>query len=262
MIKVLHDLALPTLEGLAKAVRRGELDQPSPYHLRPYCPAAQVEPLLCEVKSAQAAGLNRLGLAMLIETLVEDRKRRAALHPDADLVWSGPDLEGEFVRDTRVVVHELFRKARKQVLVSTYALYQGQDLFAPLHETWLAHPEIEVTLFLDIARGDKDLPTNALLAQVREKFQKEHWPWDLRPEVYYDPRNLEPLGSPKRACLHAKTVVVDGRDLFVTSANLTEAAQQRNIEVGLLMKSSRVAKQLAEHFDALVKQDYLELIRK
>lgn len=257
MINALLDLALPTLEDLAKAVRRGELDRPSAYHLQPYCPADQVEPLLGELTAAQAEGLSRVGLAMLIETLAEDRKRRAALHPDADLVWSGPDLEGEFVRDTRVVVHELFRKARMQVFVSTYALYQGQDLFAPLHETWLAHSELKVTLFLDITRGDKDLPTKALLAHAREKFQKEHWPWEPRPEVYYDPRSLEPLGSPKRACLHAKTVVVDGRDVFVTSANLTEAAQQRNIEVGLLMKSPRVAKQVTEHFQALLKQGLL-----
>lgn len=39
--------------------------------------------------------------------------------------------------------------------------------------------------------------------------------------------------------------------------SVTEAAQQRNIEAGLLMKSPRVAKQLLEHFEALVNQGYL-----
>jgi hypothetical protein len=32
----------------------------------------------------------------------------------------------------------------------------------------------------------------------------------------------------------------------------TEAAQQRNIEVGLLVRSLRLAKQLTDHFDTLV----------
>ena len=70
-----------------------------------------------------------------MKTLVADRERRAAQEVGADLVWSGPDLAGDHTRDTRIVVHELFRKARKRVLVSTYALYQGKDLFLPLHET-------------------------------------------------------------------------------------------------------------------------------
>jgi phosphatidylserine/phosphatidylglycerophosphate/cardiolipin synthase-like enzyme len=38
----------------------------------------------------------------------------------------------------------------------------------------------------------------------------------------------------------------------VTSANFTEAAQTRNIEVGALIRSERFAIRLADHFEALV----------
>jgi phosphatidylserine/phosphatidylglycerophosphate/cardiolipin synthase-like enzyme len=216
-----------------------------------------LDELVTEINATRAQGLTSSGLAMLLTTLVRDRERRAVSHPRVDLVWSGPDLAGDFTRDTRVVVHELFRKARKQVIVSTYALYQGQDLFAPLHQTMTAHPDMKVTLFLNIARGDKDLPEAQLLAQFREKFQKEHWPWQPLPEVYYDPRSLEKPGSPNRACLHAKTVVVDDKEVFLTSANLTEAAQQRNIEAGILLKSPIIAAQLTSHFEALVIEGHL-----
>jgi phosphatidylserine/phosphatidylglycerophosphate/cardiolipin synthase-like enzyme len=44
---------------------------------------------------------------------------------------------------------------------------------------------------------------------------------------------------------------VDKRVAFVTSANFTEAAQTRNIEVGALIRCERFAARLAEHFDAL-----------
>jgi phosphatidylserine/phosphatidylglycerophosphate/cardiolipin synthase-like enzyme len=60
------------------------------------------------------------------------------------------------------------------------------------------------------------------------------------------------LESEQRACLHAKCVIVDAHHVFVSSANFTEAAQQRNIEVGLLVRSLRLAKQLTDHFDTLV----------
>ncbi|MCY2987319.1 MAG: phospholipase D-like domain-containing protein [Planctomycetota bacterium] len=60
------------------------------------------------------------------------------------------------------------------------------------------------------------------------------------------------LDSSKRSCLHAKCVAVDREHAFVSSANFTEAAQERNIEVGLLLHCTRVAEQLTHHFDGLL----------
>jgi phosphatidylserine/phosphatidylglycerophosphate/cardiolipin synthase-like enzyme len=42
------------------------------------------------------------------------------------------------------------------------------------------------------------------------------------------------------------------KQVFVGSANFTEAAQNRNIEVGLLIESASLAHQLATHFETLV----------
>ena len=50
----------------------------------------------------------------------------------------------------------------------------------------------------------------------------------------------------------AKCVVIDGREALVTSANFTEAAQERNIEIGLLVSSQPVARQIEEHFMSLI----------
>jgi len=257
MISAMLTLETSSLRALADALDRGELVIPTVLNLQPYCPTSQVQKLLDEIKTAEAKGLTSPGLSILLKTLVADRERQSARETAADLVWSGPNLAGDFTRDTRIVVHELFRKARKRVLVSTYALYQGVDLFLPLNETMEAHPELKVALYLDITRGDNDLTDGQVLTQFREKFQKENWPWTSVPEVYYYPRSLEKVGGGKRACLHAKTVVVDGRDVFLTSANLTEAAQQRNIEAGVVLKSPAFANRLTCHFEALVKQGHL-----
>jgi phosphatidylserine/phosphatidylglycerophosphate/cardiolipin synthase-like enzyme len=121
----------------------------------------------------------------------------------------------------------------------------------------VAHPELKVSFYLDIARGDNDLSDAQVLTLFREKFKNDNWPWTPVPEVYYYPKSLEKVGEAKRACLHAKTVVVDGQDVFLTSANLTEAAQLRNIEAGFLLKSPAIAAQLTHHFEALVKQGHL-----
>jgi phosphatidylserine/phosphatidylglycerophosphate/cardiolipin synthase-like enzyme len=46
-------------------------------------------------------------------------------------------------------------------------------------------------------------------------------------------------------------VVVDRRVALVTSANFTEAAQERNIEAGVVVRSERFASRLADHFETL-----------
>ena len=71
------------------------------------------------------------------------------------------------------------------------------------------------------------------------------------------PRSSTTLGpwtwtADKRACLHAKCVVVDGEAVFISSANFTEAAQERNIEIGLLVRSRWLADRVVLHFDTLL----------
>jgi len=92
---------------------------------------------------------------------------------------------------------------------------------------------------------------------ARPSFQTQQWPPDrLLPQVFYDPRSLD-LAPDKWACLHAKCFVVDGETVFVSSANFTEAAQERNIEVELLLRSRSLADRLVLHFDTLLAKSLL-----
>ena len=63
-----------------------------------------------------------------------------------------------------------------------------------------------------------------------------------------------------RSALHAKCVVIDGSEALVTSANFTEAAQVRNIELGLHVGSPAVASQIEDHFHSLIRNGHLERI--
>jgi phosphatidylserine/phosphatidylglycerophosphate/cardiolipin synthase-like enzyme len=77
--------------------------------------------------------------------------------------------------------------------------------------------------------------------------------------LFFDPRSLA-TERQKCAALHAKCVVVDGADVFVSSANFTEAAQQRNIEVGLLLHSSAIANRLTRFFESLVASGHFQRV--
>jgi phosphatidylserine/phosphatidylglycerophosphate/cardiolipin synthase-like enzyme len=89
-----------------------------------------------------------------------------------------------------------------------------------------------------------------LLQRFARRFRVQEWPGEKQPEVYYDPRSLD-AEAVKRSSLHAKCVVIDRREALVTSANFTEAAQTRNLEVGVLVRSPGFAAKLAEHFEVL-----------
>ena len=51
---------------------------------------------------------------------------------------------------------------------------------------------------------------------------------------------------------HAKCVIADDDYAFITSANFTEWAQQRNVEGGVLIRDRHFAGQLRQQFDGLV----------
>ena len=142
------------------------------------------------------------------------------------------------------------RMPTQSVLVAGYAVYQGQKVFQALADRMLAVPSLKVRLFLDIQRpqGDTSAASEIILRFARQ-FRIAQWPNERPlPQVFFDPRSLD-SSSQKRACLHAKAVVVDSRSVFISSANFTEAAQQRNIEVGILANSESLAHRLTAFFD-------------
>jgi phosphatidylserine/phosphatidylglycerophosphate/cardiolipin synthase-like enzyme len=137
-------------------------------------------------------------------------------------------------------------------------VHQGQRVFLALADRMQACPGLRVRLFLDIQRGHGDTTAaSALAARFAEHFRQHQWPMNRPiPKVYYYPRSLE-LAPDKRTSLHAKCVVVDGQAVFVSSANFTEAAHERNIEIGLLLRSKLLAKRVIRHFDVLVSEEFL-----
>ena len=88
------------------------------------------------------------------------------------------------------------------------------------------------------------------MRRFADRFWKTDWPGTSRPSVHYDPRSLEPDGP--SGVLHAKAVVTDEESVFVTSANLTEAALDRNIELGLLVRDRALALSVSSQFRALI----------
>ena len=59
------------------------------------------------------------------------------------------------------------------------------------------------------------------------------------------------------AVQHAKVVMIDDLACLVTSANFSEAAAERNLECGVLMRDRGIAKSIGSHFATLRQHGHL-----
>ena len=210
--------------------------------------------LATKLSELSAFGFSAEQVAVLIDSVLLDRALFRQADPTGiDLVTSGPEAPGITNRETSVVVREMFAHAKQSVTVIGYAVYQGQKVFEALAQRMDSKPDLQVELFLNISRGDGDTTKSKILvSRYVERFKSHQWPKGSRlPTVYYDPRSVSD-DIPIRSSLHAKCVVVDENDVFVSSANFTEAGQERNIEVGLRLDNAWLARKLVEHFKKMV----------
>ncbi len=201
--------------------------------------------------------LDRLGISgRAAAAWIQLAEEVASDIPRPDLVWTGPEVPGLHSRDTRRVYEELLGNANRTVWASTFVFFDGPKAFEILARRMDTVPELRVTLLLNIQRkwGDTT-PPDHLVRRFADRFWGDDWPGKSRPRVYYDPRALA-LDGPT-GVLHAKAVVVDEEAVFVTSANLTEAALDRNIEVGLLLRDRPLAASLSSHFQVLIDHQML-----
>jgi len=165
-------------------------------------------------------------------------------------------VAGLHARDTRSVYEQLLGSAERSVWASTYAFFDGPKAFDVLARRMDAVPGLAVTLMLNIQRKRGDTTSSeGLVRRFADRFWGIEWPGASRPRVLYDPRALDPDGP--GGVLHAKAVVVDEESVFVTSANLTEAALDRNIELGLLTRDRALAASVTSHFCELIDRELL-----
>src|ERR1051325_7344991 len=251
-------LARHSLESLAEAFESGRIESGNPLLLQQYVPADCCAEVSVEIDDLIRGGFEGRHIARLIRAVIHERWTSKESSPIVSLVWTGPDGSGGASRDTGVVVRELFMSAKHSILVAGFAVHRGREIFKELAERVSDEPDLDVRMFLNISRapGDTTL-TQQLVARFVHQFRTNHWSGTRNPAIYYDPRALT-MAAARRTVLHAKCVVIDRATALVTSANFTEAAQERNIEAGALVTDSTFAGALVDQFDGLVHSGAVE----
>ena len=255
MTSPLHGLPRAALDDLAAALVGGRLRlPPNAQQLRGVLDAASVGAVCVELARMAALGMTAVHIAEVLSLLSAQQRRTEQARDAVRLVWSGPERGARETRETSVVIQELFHAAREELLIATYAIHDGDVVFHDLAQRMQHRPALRVRIVLHVHWS----PQGAAHA-IHDAWHAfaAQWPSGARrPALFYDDRSVKGDGH-KRASMHAKFVVADDERAFVTSANFTEAAQERNVEAGVLIEQPAFARALRQHVDTLIEQRLL-----
>jgi hypothetical protein len=257
--EVLAQLGKSDLTTISNALKSRRLMSPfSPAAIARITGPNMAPSVVAALQLLTEQGFGTESLALSIDLLVQTLDFRPPIEDVAQLVMTAPTESGAYHRDTRVVVTDLFKRAELSVTVAGYAVHQGKRIFQELAMRMEQKPSLQVRLFLNLAVRLEDASSVASVKRFAQEFTTRHWPENHRlPEVYYDRRPLDAPMGPSVA-FHAKCVILDQAELFVSSANFTEAAQNRNVELGVLIRSSMLARQATSFLADLVSDGICE----
>ena len=157
-----------------------------------------------------------------------------------ELVWTGPTVTGVPIRHTYAVLVQVIDAARDRLTLVCFAAYTTPVVTNALRAA--AGRGVDVRLVLDGGTH-----AHHAFTALGGTVQLLTWAPTLLPDA-----------DPAHASLHAKCAVADHDVAFVTSANLTSHALDRNMELGVLITGGDTPKRLAEHLDGLITTGVLD----
>lgn len=166
-----------------------------------------------------------------------------------ELLWGGPSpASGIPARRIDQALYDLIANATREILLVTFAASQIVRLTSELRRAARGGVKIRLVLeFEESSEGQLSYDAmKAFPAPLIEAVEVYYWP--------IDKRDRNQAGRPGK--LHAKVAIVDDTAL-VSSANLTDDAFNRNLEIGIMTTNSGFLKPAKAHFESLIAEGTL-----
>ncbi|MFV7770162.1 DISARM system phospholipase D-like protein DrmC [Shewanella marisflavi] len=163
-------------------------------------------------------------------------------HESTELVWTGPDSNLFPVRRSEQVLLDIINSAKETLFIVSFVLVNI--------------PKVEQALKQAIARGvqvrmlleSEDKDSSSVFLKTLERLHTNI----PNIQLYIWPRENREKYQAGFARVHAKCAVADKRGAFITSANLTEAALDRNIEMGINIEGGSIPSDICTQLNAMI----------
>jgi cardiolipin synthase A/B len=178
----------------------------------------------------------------------------ASLHESKgsiEMVWSGPPTGLVPIRHSEQVLCEVIDAATQNLFIVSYVVYEVEAISRALTNAARRNVKIDVLLERSIEDGGK-VTVNSIKKIQKTIPSANVYIWDGK-------KGVDIPGS-YSGSVHAKCAVADNSIAFITSANLSPAAMERNMELGVLIKGGHLPDELHQHLSALVTTKKIEAV--
>ena len=163
----------------------------------------------------------------------------------AELAITAPPSFRFKARKINDVVEEMLKNVSKSITLTGYAV---SDYFSEMLDTIILQSQKGVYVRLYLNDYEKQKKQLTRLMDLRSKFLR----------VY----DYQKQTDDAMAALHAKTIVVDEREVIVSSANLSYHGMEGNIEMGIRLESRDKAQQIEEVLNEMIRMKLFVELRK
>ena len=192
----------------------------------------------CQLPSNELAG-------MLIGASVAYNK--AKYESNIELVWTGPSSGLVATRKTEQALLQVIDSACMRFFLMSFVSYNVPSVMKALIAA--SNRGVEIAMCLessDLHGGGVSIDAIGHMKRALPAAR-----------IYFWGKKLDAFSGGK---VHAKVAVADERICFLSSANLTGHAMERNMEAGVLIHGGSIPQKLQRHLEALITTKIMKLV--
>ena len=164
---------------------------------------------------------------------------KAVTEQSAELVWTGPTTPFVSARRTEQALLQVINSAKTTLFITSFVAYDVSSIVKALNAA--NERGVLVSMLLESSLEHGGSITSDTIGKMRTQVPSAHlFAWTDKADPYSDGR------------VHAKVAVADNNICFITSANLTGYAMEKNMEAGVLISGGRIPRSLNDHLRSLV----------
>ena len=155
-----------------------------------------------------------------------------------ELVWTGPTTPFVAARRTEQALLQVINGARKTLFITSFVAYDVSTIVKSLNAA--AARGVAISMLLELSQDHGGTISFDAIGKMSLLVPAA--------KLYAWRDKADPFSNGR---VHAKVAVADGRLCFITSANLTGHAMEKNMEAGVLISGGRIPERLDAHLTAL-----------
>ena len=172
---------------------------------------------------------------------------KAASEQSTELVWTGPTTPFVSARRTEQALLQVINSAEQSLFITSFVAYDVSTIVKALNASIVRG--VKVLMLLESSQDYGGSITMDVIGKMLDLVPDAHlYAWRDKSSEFADGR------------VHAKLAVADRQSCFITSANLTGYAMERNMEAGVLIIGGKTPMMLHDHLLALIDMQMVQRV--